>query len=1099
MAVTGRRTIPPWFLVIGLVHLVQIVSSTPSLRSTSRPASPPVTGETSELQRLGSTPPPGTDYITIDAPMNNESVMPGETVVLNCRIRGFPKPTYWWYWNGAIIRDDIGRNVVRESNGGSTLTIKNVGTLDTGTYKCIANNRNGSKSVTGSITLSANAPNYSDGSESEYSATEDEAQCEIYQGTVCNPPFVQSQVYIEVGQTQAAIEAQLVQALHQIRTDLPDLDERCTRYLRPSMCLTAFPMCTERPRLSIYRMCYEECTLLTTSICRSVIDYVDSRPELGLVDLLPICTDLPLPGSNAENACIQMGISQTGAATLSPFGVPTTRYYIAKERSMNNETGLRTGDKAILRCRIVGEPTPHYRWYKNDALLTEQRRDRRITTREYEWGSKMTIRNVDTTDIGYYKCEAQNEAGIRSTTGILFVRIASETTNTVSSIPSQGYCQKYGGMTCSNFIANHSIYVTDFLEQRDIEEQLTQAFVLIAHHLTKSCREYAIPSLCFFAFPFCDETSPEPRSRELCRDECEILEQDICKEEYQIAKEYPRVILPDCSRLPPVGSNASANCNRVGLSNVEAITDSHCYNGTGEDYRGRVSRSSSGAVCQAWDKQEPHKHALWPSHYRELAGGHNFCRNPGNGHDKPWCFTMNPEIRAERCDIPKCDELNGIGVVSKPTVLYIIVPAVTVIVVILLICGCVCICWRQTKSQRYGRVAGRARPCEMEALQQKSQQMKEFPLSTIKFTEILGEGTFGKVYRGELMGLNNQYSTTPIIIKTLSENANTALQSDYQRETSVMASLTHPNIITLLGVCFKEKPNCMLFEFLPHGDLHEFLVRHSPNSDIGFGSGDEDTQSSLDASDFLNIAVQIVSGMEYLSSRHFVHRDLAARNCMVGDGLQIKITDFGLARDIYSGDYYRMPSQAVLPIRWMAPEAIMFGRFTVESDIWSFGVVLWEIYSYGLQPFYGYNNNEVIEMIRTRHILPCPSGCPQYIYALMTECWSEIPGRRPPFKLICSRLRALDTVPMHTQNGNIYGNPTANFGPQYGGLYSPAQTHCSSEGKKSHSQSHGSSGGSRHSQPKGLLPDKAMSETSSSSHHTRSTGGKGERTEQTAV
>lgn len=779
------------------------------------------------------------------------------------------------------------------------------------------------------------------------------------------------------------------------------------------------------------------------------------------------------------------------------FFPSSARYYIIMERPMNNETGLHTGDKATLRCRIVGQPMPHYRWYKNDALLTEERRDRRITTKEYDWGSKLSIRNVDTTDTGYYKCEAENRAGTRTTTGILFARIASETTRPVAEIPSQGYCQPYNGYTCANFIRNNSIYVTDFLAQRDIEERLTQAFLFISNDLSPQCQEFAIPSLCFFAFPFCDDTRQEPRGRELCRDECEILEQDICKTEYQIAKDYPGVILPDCSMLPPVGTNASANCIRMELPNVAGVTDEKCYNDTGENYRGRINRTKSGFACQAWDKQKPHEHVLWPSHYRELAGGHNFCRNPGNGLDKPWCFTTNPDVRAEKCDIPKCDELAGAGIVSRPTILYIIVPAVTVILVILAILACVCFCWRQTKSQRYGHVAGRARQSEMAALQHKS-QVKEFPLSIIKFTEILGEGTFGKVYRGELMGLNNQYKSTAIIIKTLNENASPALQEDYQRETSVMASLNHPNIITLVGLCTKEKPNCMFFEFLPHGDLHEFLVRHSPNSDIGFGSGDEDTQSSLDQSDFLNIAIQIVSGMDYLASRHFVHRDLAARNCMVGEGLQIKITDFGLARDIYSGDYYRMPSQAVLPIRWMSPEAIMFGRFTVESDIWSFGVVLWEIYSYGLQPFYGYNNNEVIEMIRTRHILPCPSGCPQYIYALMTDCWSEIPARRPPFKVISTRLRAMDTVPMQTQNGNIYGNPTANFTPQYVTLYSPAQTQCGSEGKKSHGSSAGS--GSRHSQPRVGLAEKALSESSNSSRHTRSTGeGKSERVGQTAV
>lgn len=127
-------------------------------------------------------------------------------------------------------------------------------------------------------------------------------------------------------------------------------------------------------------------------------------------------------------------------------------------------------------------------------------------------------------------------------------------------------------MTCSNFISNHSIYVTDFQAQKLIDERLTQAFLLMARDLSPQCQQYAIPSLCFFAFPFCDETRQEPRGRELCRDECEILEQDICKTEYQIAKEMPNVILPDCSRLPAIGTNANANCIRVGLPDVAAVT-----------------------------------------------------------------------------------------------------------------------------------------------------------------------------------------------------------------------------------------------------------------------------------------------------------------------------------------------------------------------------------------------------------------------------------------------------------------------------------------------------------------------------------------------
>ena len=145
--------------------------------------------------------------------------------------------------------------------------------------------------------------------------------------------------------------------------------------------------------------------------------------------------------------------------------------------------------------------------------------------------------------------------------------------------------------------------------------------------------------------------------------------------------------------------------------------------------------------------------------------------------------------------------------------------------------------------------------------------------------------------------------------------------------------------------------------------------------------------------------------MEYLSSHHYVHRDLAARNTLVGESLTVKISDFGLSRDIYSADYYRVQSKSLLPVRWMPPESILYGKFTTESDVWAFGVVLWEIYSFGLQPYYGYSNSEVIEMIRSRQLLPCPEDCPSRMYAFMVECWHEIPTRRPPFAEIHARLR----------------------------------------------------------------------------------------------
>ena len=126
--------------------------------------------------------------------------------------------------------------------------------------------------------------------------------------------------------------------------------------------------------------------------------------------------------------------------------------------------------------------------------------------------------------------------------------------------------------------------------------------------------------------------------------------------------------------------------------------------------------------------------------------------------------------------------------------------------------------------------------------------------------------------------------------------------------------------------------------------------------------------------------------MEYLASHFYIHKDLAARNILVGEQLHVKISDLGLSREIYSSDYYCIQPKTLLPIRWMPPEAIAYGKFTTDSDIWSFGVVLWEIFSYGLQPYYGFSNQEVMEMVRKRQLLPCPEDCVMSLWGPWTPC-----------------------------------------------------------------------------------------------------------------
>lgn len=207
----------------------------------------------------------------------------------------------------------------------------------------------------------------------------------------------------------------------------------------------------------------------------------------------------------------------------------------------------------------------------------------------------------------------------------------------------------------------------------------------------------------------------------------------------------------------------------------------------------------------------------------------------------------------------------------------------------------------------------------------------------------LGQGSFGMVYQGLVKDLKNKPGEIPCAIKTVNDNATDRERINFLKEAGVMKAFDTHHVVRLLGVVSNGQPTLVIMELMANGDLKGYLRSHRPESEVPL------PPPSLRR--ILQMAIEIADGMAYLSAKKFVHRDLAARNCMVADDLTVKIGDFGMTRDIYETDYYRKGTKGLLPVRWMAPESLKDGIFSSSSDVFSFGVVLWEMATLASQPY----------------------------------------------------------------------------------------------------------------------------------------------------
>lgn len=320
----------------------------------------------------------------------------------------------------------------------------------------------------------------------------------------------------------------------------------------------------------------------------------------------------------------------------------------------------------------------------------------------------------------------------------------------------------------------------------------------------------------------------------------------------------------------------------------------------------------------------------------------------------------------------------------------------------------------------------------------------------------MGEGNFGRVYSAEMIiNRDGKTYTGSVAVKILIEKATNKQTEDFIREAETRINFKHENVVALIGVIMKEEPFCLAYEYTEFGDLHEHLLLHSPNFS---GAHASDDCEPLDYIDLVDICTQICSGMLYLSSQSFVHKDLATRNCLVAENGLIKICDFSGLRDLYAGDYYRVPARPPIPARWMSPESLSLNSYSSASDIWSFGIVMWEVFSYGLQPHFGYSNQEVIIRIRSGQHLPCPDGCSMAVYSVMKECWIEDPAKRPGFQKLLDSLKCLnEPANISHMNGHIRNGH--------------AQTHLPFQLKNGHAPSHNSGhSGSGHVSPRSHSP-----------------------------
>ncbi|KAM6163278.1 proto-oncogene tyrosine-protein kinase receptor Ret isoform 7-T7 [Rhynchocyon petersi] len=291
----------------------------------------------------------------------------------------------------------------------------------------------------------------------------------------------------------------------------------------------------------------------------------------------------------------------------------------------------------------------------------------------------------------------------------------------------------------------------------------------------------------------------------------------------------------------------------------------------------------------------------------------------------------------------------------------------------------------------------------------------EFPRKNLVLGKTLGEGEFGKVVKATAFRLKGKAGYTTVAVKMLKENASPSELRDLLSEFNLLKQVNHPHVIKLHGACSQDGPLFLIVEYAKYGSLRGFLRESRKVGPSYVGSGgsrnpsylDNPDERALTMGDLISFAWQISRGMQYLAEMKLVHRDLAARNVLVAEGRKMKISDFGLSRDVYEEDSYVKRSKGRIPVKWMAIESLFDHIYTTQSDVWSFGVLLWEIVTLGGNPYPGIPPERLFNLLKTGYRMERPDNCSEEMYSLMLQCWKQEPDKRPVFSDISKDLEKM--------------------------------------------------------------------------------------------